>query len=142
MNRVSGYAVANAKDFTKDLIRTYNTEAFNFNMIPGQMDPQLLGDPFFGFRYTRFSKVIYLAPMIDIGIGAYFYSYYRDQYVDVYDQEEQEYLNPWGNAYWFQMTIGGLFMLLYTLVYILQPSDQNFLRIVLTYAMVDLVNAF
>lgn len=75
-------------------------EAFNFDMIHGQMDPQLLGDPFFGFRYTRFSKVVYLAPMIDIGIGVYFYNYYRDQYVDVFDQDEQKYLNPWGNAYW------------------------------------------
>ena len=74
VDRVSGYAVANTKDFTTDLIRTYNMKAFNFNMIHGQMDPQLLGDPFFGFRYTRFSKAIYLAPLIDIGIGAYFYS--------------------------------------------------------------------
>lgn len=140
--RVSGYAVANEKYFTPKMIELYNMTAFEFEMIEGQMDPLVLGDPFFGFEYTRFSKAIYLAPLIDIGIGVYFFITYQGQYVDVYDPDNQEYLNPWGNAYWLQMSLGGLFMILYTLVYIVQPSDQSFLRIVLTYAMADLVNAF
>ena len=106
------------------------------------MDPALFGKPWKGFEYTRFSKAVYLPPVIDLGIGVYLAYNYWGQYTDVYDPLFNIYRNPWGAAYWTMMVLAFSFIFLYSLVYIAQPSDTSFLRIVLSYAVADIVNAF